>query len=89
MPKKKWNKYHEPYKDVDNSVPARNTEVYTANHVLPERYIEKMPFPVKIKEHSMIASMVDESTSKAVEPYKQKVDEPIIANVKDFVTKYE
>ena len=89
VPKKKWNKYHEPYKDVAKSVPARNTEVYTANHVLPKPYIEKMPFPVKIKEHSMIASMVNESTNKAVEPDKQMVDEPIIANVKDFVTKYE
>ena len=47
-----------------------------------------MPFPVKVKEHSMIASMVNESTNKAVEPNKQKNDEPIIANVKDFVTKY-
>ena len=33
----------------------------------------------------MIASMVNESTNKAVEPDKQMVDEPIIANVEDFV----
>ena len=32
--------------------------------------------------------MVDESISKAVEPDIQMDDEPIIANVKDFVTKY-
>ncbi len=48
-----------------------------------------MPFPVKIKEHAMMASMVDESMNKDVEPDKQMVDEPIIANVRDFVTKYE
>ena len=48
-----------------------------------------MPFPVKVKEHSMMASMVDESMNKAVEPDKQMVDEPIVANVKDFVAKYE
>ena len=33
----------------------------------------------------MIASMVNESMSKAVEPDKQMIDEPIVANVKDFV----
>ena len=31
-----------------------------------------------MKEHSMIASMVNESTNKAVEPSKQMIDEPII-----------
>ena len=29
VPKKKWNKYHAPYKDVVNHVPVRNTEVCT------------------------------------------------------------
>ena len=47
-----------------------------------------MPFPVKIKEHSMIASMVNESTNKAIEPNEQVAVEPMIANVKDFVTEY-
>ena len=84
MPKKKWNKYHEPYKDIAKSVPARNTKVYAANHVLPEPYIEKMPFLVKIKEHCMIASMVDESTNKAVEPDKQMDDEPYNSKCERF-----
>src|SRR3954470_6942633 len=26
IPKRKWNKYHAPYKDVVNHVPVRNTE---------------------------------------------------------------
>ena len=40
IPKKKWNKYHEPYKDIVNCVPARNTEVCTVDRILPEPYIE-------------------------------------------------
>lgn len=86
LPKKKWNKYHEPYKHVAKCVPARNTEVYTANHVLPEPYIEKMPFPVKVKEHSIIASVVNKSTKKSIEPDEQITIEPAVAIVQDLVT---
>jgi hypothetical protein len=53
VPKKEWNKYHAPYKDTVNCVPARITEVYTIDRILPEPYIEKITFPVKVKEHSM------------------------------------
>jgi hypothetical protein len=36
IPKNEWNKYHAPYKDTVNCVPARNIEVCTIHHVLPE-----------------------------------------------------
>jgi hypothetical protein len=45
IPKKEWNKYHAPYKDIVSCVPARNIEVCTADRVLPEPYIEKNTFP--------------------------------------------
>ena len=65
VPKKEWNKYHAPYKDIDNCVPARGIEVYTVDRVLPEPYIEKVPFPAKVKEHSIITSVVNKSKKES------------------------
>src|SRR5215216_105461 len=87
IPKKEWNKYHAPYKDIVDHVPARNTEVYTIDHILHEPYIEKIHFPAKVKEHSIIANMVSKSTKKAVEHDEQINIEPIVAIVNDLVTK--
>ena len=87
IPKKKWNKYHAPYKDVVSHVPVRSTEVCTTNHIVPEPYVEKIPFPAKVKEHSMIASVVNKSTKRAVEPNEQIDNEPAVENMKDSVTK--
>ena len=67
IPKKEWNKYHAPYKDIVNCVPARNIEVHTVDSIVPEPYIEKMPFPAKVKEHSIVASVVNKSARKPVE----------------------
>ena len=53
---------------------------------MPEPYIEKPPFPVKIKEHSIIASVVNKNAKKALEPAEQIEVEPTIAIVKDVVT---
>ena len=67
IPKKEWNRYHAPYKDNVNSAPVKNIEVHTVDHVLLERYIEKMPFPVKVKEHSIVTNVVNKSEKKAIE----------------------
>ena len=45
VPKGNWDVYHEPFKDTVNCVPARNIEVHTVDRVVPEPYIEKIPFP--------------------------------------------
>src|SRR3954466_12394365 len=86
VPKKEWNKYHVPYKDSVSCVPA-SLEVCTTDRVLPEPYIEKVHFPVKVKEHSMLAKVVNKSTRKAVEPDEQIAVEPTVAIVKDLITK--
>jgi hypothetical protein len=78
IPKKEWNKYHAPYKGIVNCVPARNIEVCTADHVLPEPYIEKTPFPAKVKEHSMITIVFSKSTKKALEPDEQITVKPAV-----------
>jgi hypothetical protein len=54
---------------------------------LPEPYIEKTPFPAKVKEHSMITSVISKSTKKAIEPDEQITVKPPVAIVKNLVTK--
>src|SRR4051794_36423353 len=42
-----------------------NIEVCTASRALPEHYIEKVPFPTKVKEHSIITSVVSKSNKES------------------------
>jgi hypothetical protein len=53
---------------------------------LPEPYIERIPFPAKAKEHSMITHVINKSTKKAIEPDEQTTVKPAVALVKDLVT---
>ena len=54
LPKEKWFKFHPPIKDICEEPIIANTEIqaYSANPVVPSAYIEKPPFPARIKEHS-------------------------------------
>ncbi|KAK1694809.1 hypothetical protein QYE76_011506, partial [Lolium multiflorum] len=61
-------------------------EIKTVDHVLPEAYIEKTPFPAKMKEYSVITSVVNKSAKKPIEPEEQIKVEPAVAIVKDLVT---
>jgi hypothetical protein len=54
---------------------------------LPEPYFEKTPFPAKVKEHSMLISVLNKSAKKALEPDEQITVKPLAAIVKDLVTK--
>ncbi|KAK1669117.1 hypothetical protein QYE76_057276 [Lolium multiflorum] len=86
LPKKNFDKYHEPYKDkVDSSV-NKCVVIETADNVIPEAYIEKTPFPAKMKEYSVISSAVNKSEKKPKEPEEQIKIEPAVAIVKDLVT---
>ncbi|KAK1694990.1 hypothetical protein QYE76_011687 [Lolium multiflorum] len=85
LPKKNFDKYHEPYKDkVDSSV-NKCVVIETVDNVIPEVYIEKTPFPAKMKEYSVISS-VNKSEKKPKEPEEQIKIEPAVAIVKDLVT---
>ncbi|KAK1697283.1 hypothetical protein QYE76_013980 [Lolium multiflorum] len=86
LPKKNFDKYHEPYKDKIDSSINKCAVVETADHVIPEVYIEKTPFPAKMKEYSVINSAVHKSEKKPVEPEEQIKIEPAVAIVKDLVT---
>ncbi|KAK1611862.1 hypothetical protein QYE76_035535 [Lolium multiflorum] len=86
LPKKNFDKYHEPYKDKIDSSINKCVVVETADHVIPEAYIEKTPFPAKMKEYSVINSVVHKIEKKPVEPEEQIKVEPAVAIVKDLVT---
>ncbi|KAK1612432.1 hypothetical protein QYE76_036105 [Lolium multiflorum] len=86
LPKKNFDKYHEPYKDKIDSSINKCVVVETADHIIPEAYIEKTPFPAKMKEYSVINSVVHKSEKKPVEPEEQIKVEPAVAIIKDLVT---
>jgi hypothetical protein len=57
------------------------------DHILPEPYFEKTPFPAKVKEHSMLTSVLKKGAKKALEPDEQITVNSPVAIVKDLVTK--
>ena len=61
------------------------TITYNVDHVVPTAYIEKPPFPVRIKDHAKASTMVRKSNAKTpTSPEKIKV-EPSVAMVKDLL----
>ncbi|KAK1699558.1 hypothetical protein QYE76_016255 [Lolium multiflorum] len=86
LPKKNFDKYHEPYKDKIDSSVNKCVVVETVDNIIPEAYIEKTPFPAKMKEYSVISSAVNKSEKKPKEPEEQIKIEPAVAIVKDLVT---
>ena len=85
LPKENWFKYHEPIKDICKEPIIASTEIqtHTVNLVVPTAYIEKTPFPIRIKEHSKATTVVHKSHIKAPKHSKQIKVEPSIAMAKD------
>ena len=79
LPKEKWFKYHPPIKE--------ETIFYNVDPVVPSSYIEKPPFPVRIKEHAKVSSMVNKSYVRRPKPNEQIKLEPSVAMVKDILVK--
>ncbi|KAK1651791.1 hypothetical protein QYE76_069596 [Lolium multiflorum] len=86
LPKKNFDKYDEPYKDKIDSSVNKCVVIETVDNVIPEAYIEKTPFPAKMKEYSVISSAVNKSEKKPKEPEEQIKIELAVAIVKDLVT---
>ena len=54
---------------------SNEVQVHTVEPVLHAVRFEKLPFRVRAKEHCMVASVVNKSERKAIEPDEQiKVD---------------
>ena len=61
------------------------TILYNVDPVVPTAYFEKPPFPVRIKEHAKVSTMVNKSsvwTPKTDEKFRVQ---PNIAIVKDLL----
>ena len=66
-------KYHPPIKEeIKEPVPVKEeTILYNVDPVVHSAYIEKPPFPVRIKEHAKVSTMVNKSYIRTPEPYEK------------------
>src|SRR4051812_20258994 len=86
FPRKSGTKYHAPYKYIVTHIPA-STEVCTIDPILHEPYVEKIPFPYKVRDHPIIANVVSKSSKKTMGSDELIDIEPVVAIVKDLVTR--
>ena len=86
LPKEKWFKYNPPT-EVKVVAPIKveeNTITYN-DSVVPTAYIEKPPFPVRIKDHAKASTVVRKSNIRTYTPPEQVNVEPNIAMVKGLL----
>ena len=87
LPKEKWFKYHPPIKEEikELELAKEETILYTVNLVVPIAYIEKPPFPVRIKEHAKVSTVVNKSYIRTPKSDEQIKAEPSVAMIKDLL----
>ena len=87
LPKEKWFKYHPPVEELlEEPIIAKDeTIIYNVDPVVPAAYIEKPPFPVRIKEHTKVATVVNKSNVRTSKSSEQIKVEPNTAMVKDLL----
>ena len=70
LPKEKWFKYHPPIKEeINEPVPVKEkTILYNVDPIVPSSYIEKPPFPVRIKDHAKDSTVVRKSNIRTYTP---------------------
>ena len=61
------------------------TIIYNVDPVVPTAYIEKPPFPVRIKEHAKVSTVVNKSNIRAPKPSEPIKVEPSVAMVRDLL----
>ena len=72
LPKEKWFKYHPPI-EVKVAAPIKveeNTITYN-DPIVPTTYVEKPPFPVRMKDHAKASTMICKSNIKTYTPPEQ------------------
>jgi hypothetical protein len=86
IPKEKWFKYHPPIElNEEPIIVKEETTVYNVDPVVPTAYIEKPPFPGRIKEHAKASTVVNKSNIRTPRPFEKIKVEPNIALVKDLL----
>jgi hypothetical protein len=84
LPKEKWFKYHPPIREVakEPKKAREETMLYNIDSVVPTTYIEKPPFPVRIKEHAKVPTTIRKSQIRAPKPAKQTNVNPVLLLLK-------
>ena len=84
LPKEKWFKYYPTIKEeIKEPVIVKDeTIIYNVDPVVPTAYIEKPPFPLRIKEHAKVSTVVRKSNIKAPKTSEQIKLELSVAMVK-------
>ena len=70
LPKEKWFKYNPPI-EVKVVAPIKveeKTITYNVDPIVPTAYIEKPPFPVRIKDHAKASTVVRKSNTRTYTP---------------------
>ena len=87
LPKEKWFKYNPPIevKVVEPIKVEEETIAYNVDPIVPTAYIEKPPFPARIKDHDKASITVCKSNTRTPTPSEKIKVEPSIAMVKDLL----
>ena len=86
LPKEKWFKYNPPIElKVVAAIKVEEKTITYNDPVVPTAYIEKPPFPTRIKDHAKASTVVRKSNTKTHTPSEQIKVEPSIALVKDIL----
>ena len=72
LPREKWFKYHPPI-EVKVGAPIKDEEqnITYNDPIVPTAYVEKPPFPVRIKDHAKASTVVRKSNTKTYTPSEQ------------------
>ena len=69
LPKEKWFKYNPPIEvKVVAPIKVEDKTITYNDSVVPTTYIEKPPFPVRIKDHAKASTVVRKSNTKTPTP---------------------
>ena len=86
LPKEKWFKYNPPIEvKVVAPVTVEEKTITYNDPIVPTTYIQKPPFPIRIKDHAKASTVVRKSNTRTYTPPEQIKVEPCIAMVKDLL----
>ena len=84
--KQKWFKYNPPIEvKVVAPITVEEKTITYSGPIVPTTYVEKPPFPVRIKDHAETSIIVLKSNTRTYTPLEQIKVEPSIAMVKDLL----
>ena len=69
LPKEKWFKYHPPIEvNVVKPNPVEDKVIAYNDPIVPTSYVERPPFPFRIKDHAKASTVVRKSNIKTYTP---------------------